>query len=267
MSLPALVWIDSIQVGNATAKSLLRYLATHNFASKQFYFKNSTYMRALEISEKTLQRAFAFLEEGKFITREPRFDEFGRQVSNEIVLNVPLEFYQKYEQMMEGISQNDAPPLIPRQNDAPSPVKMTSSPRQNDAPYNNNINNKSNNREAAREKHAPLLSQLSFTQQQIEEAKAKGLDLLGSYERFLSYHSKGFTQEQWNDWWKREVPTVKLKKNETVYAAIDNQSTSSQYEKDKICSIHKRPTHSCECNQGAHFLKEIMGKVGKRTHI
>lgn len=159
MSTPALVWIDSIQVGNSTAKSLLRYLATHNFHKPGFFFKNATYMAALEISEKTLQRSFTHLEEKNFITIERRFDENGRQISNGIYLNIPDEFLEKYEKtILEGVKNAE-------QNDAPnSPVNMTTlgastcrgGSRQYDDPYNNNkTNNKINNKRESK-KRSPL---------------------------------------------------------------------------------------------------------------
>lgn len=149
MSVPALVWIDSIHVGNTVAKALLRYLATHNFMTRGFYFKNSTYMAALEISEKTLQRAFSHLEQNNFITIERRFNEHGRQISNGIYLNIPQEFIDSYEERIrEGVKLSD-----PKN----SPVKMTTlgasdcrpPPRQDDVPYNNNKNNNKLNRERA----------------------------------------------------------------------------------------------------------------------
>jgi hypothetical protein len=145
MSTVALFWIDSIQVGNFFAKALLRYLATHNFHKPGFFFKNSTYMTALEISEKTLQRALTHLENDNLITIEHRFDENGRQISNGIYLNIPDEFLNNYEKMIgEGVRSDG-------KNSPPQSTTLGSSSsrpphRLIDDPYNSNITNiKSNN--------------------------------------------------------------------------------------------------------------------------
>src|SRR6185295_12849508 len=104
MSLPAQLWVNSVQVGNTIAKALLRFLAEQNFHSEGFIFKNSTYAHQLEVNERSIIRALKLLEEKNFIRIEERFDASGKQISNQIYLKVPNEFLTKYQDSLsEGV--------------------------------------------------------------------------------------------------------------------------------------------------------------------
>lgn len=142
MSTPQILWVDSIKVGNSTAKALLRFLASHNFQKPGIFFKNESYMNALEISERTLQRAFDHLEKNKFITRNQRFDKNGRQIENVIYLNIPKEFHDDYEKRLNNpINVGGG-----RQSDGARGVNLTGGGRQSDHPLIINNNNKYNNK-------------------------------------------------------------------------------------------------------------------------
>lgn len=208
MSIVTMNWVDSIQVGNATAKALLRFLCTHNFLKPGFFFKNSTYMRALEISEKTLQRAFNHLETKGFITIERRFDEDGRQISNGIYLNVPDKFVQEYE---SKFGQNDG---------VGGGVIMTTlgasncrgGGRQADDPYNNNINNNKYN--TKRED-----SLINFKPNKENELLAKDLriDIERETESFKKRHRGEKTQYEFSRWLKSAKEYQESKKNSQTF--------------------------------------------------
>lgn len=138
MSLPAIIWSSSTQVGNAHAKALLMHLATHNFNSHTFYFKNSTYAKVLEISERTVIRSIQLLEEKGLIKCDPRFDDNGRQISNSISLLIPDNFMNDYESRLRGEGDNS------KVGDRESSLGVTESQGggcQSGTPYNNNKNN------------------------------------------------------------------------------------------------------------------------------
>lgn len=114
------------------------HLATHNFSSPSFYFKNSTYSRVLEISERTVMRSMQLLEEKGLIKCEERFDENGRQVSNRVSLLIPDGFMDSYESRLRGEGDNT------ERGDRESPLGVTESQGggcQRVTPYNNNKNN------------------------------------------------------------------------------------------------------------------------------
>jgi len=182
MSVIATYWVDSIQVGNPHAKALLRFLASHNFHKPGFIFKNSTYVSALEVCERTVIRSLQLLEEKGFILKENTFDKNGRQKTNTIYLNIPQEFIDDYEKRMsinldsqsydtksvkgEGVTES---PLGVSQShprgvtESPTPPKKTpnllieSKTCETVSFPNNNINNNINNKERGElKKRSPL---------------------------------------------------------------------------------------------------------------
>jgi hypothetical protein len=179
MSVPTLVWIDSIQVGNSTAKALLRYLATHNFHKPGFFFKNSTYAKALEVSERSIQRSFDLLENKKFITVERRFDESGRQISNGIYFNIPDEFLNNYERTIESGGEGDKPIVTQGEGDSMSPLGVTQCQgggRHNVTPYNNKrSNNKINNKK-------------SFYENSKKHDFSESMDKMANEEKHIEEH-------------------------------------------------------------------------------
>jgi len=230
MSVPALVWIDSIYVGNTVAKALLRYLATHNFLKPGFFFKNSTYMAALEISEKTLQRSFAHLEKNNFITIERRFDDNGRQLSNGIYLNIPQDFIDSYEERIkEGVKLS-----VP----LPPPVKVTTlgssdcrlPPRQSDDPYNNNKNNYKINRE-----REPLCSIFVQNEENTILAKDLKLNLAEELDSFNHRHKGDKNQYEFTRWLKNSYKYAQKKVNATKENSYKQEvkCTVPEYERDK----------------------------------
>jgi hypothetical protein len=280
MSTLALVWIDSIHVGSSTAKALLRYLSTHNFYKPGFFFKNSTYMKALEISEKTLQRAFDHLEKNNFITIERRFDESGRQIPNGIYLLIPDEFIHSYEKMIDGegvkfIEEN-------------SPVKMTTlgaskcggPPRQNDDPYN--IKRKNNKYNSKRKSKKPVIQEIEIplwlTKQAWDEFKShrvhikKPMTLL-SERKMLNKLQKlkddgqnpielldRSIRNNWQDVFPEKPEQTNFKYTKQQLPTADQKYT--------ICTNCKRPELYCECHiklasrETSHaFLNEIKGKL------
>lgn len=96
MSGIALAWVATVTVGNQTAKQLLQFYAGHNFASDNYLFKNSTLAKQLEVTERAIRNAHRFLMENGWIKKEQRFDQYGRQTTNSITLNIPQEFVDNY---------------------------------------------------------------------------------------------------------------------------------------------------------------------------
>jgi len=97
MSAIALSWVASIQVGNATAKSLLRFYASHNFqASNHFEFTVNTLAHQLEVSERSIQNAHAYLLKNGFIQREIQYGKNGVQLRTVTTLCIPQEFIDKF---------------------------------------------------------------------------------------------------------------------------------------------------------------------------
>lgn len=102
MSIIAQKWAYTQKVGNAVAKNILCFLASHNFAGDQSCFKVKTIMAATEYEESSVRRGLALLAEKKLITKQMRFGEKGQQLSNEYSLNIPQEykdeFYEAYNE-------------------------------------------------------------------------------------------------------------------------------------------------------------------------
>lgn len=225
MSTIALVWIDSIHVGNSTAKSFLRYLATHNFHKPGFFFKNATYMKALEISKKTLERAFEHLEKNNFITIERRFDENGRQIPNGIYLNIPQEFIDNYEKMIQGEGVKNVVDNYPVKMTPLGASKCPPPPRQNDAPYNNNINNnKSNNKREREKQKRASLSPFHPSEQNTLLCKDYGLDLKQELESFMNRHKGEKTQYEFRRWLENGLKHKSITRNAQSIQQLQNQT-------------------------------------------
>lgn len=133
MSAIALAWVATVKVGNQTAKQLLQFYACHNFHKPGYEFKNETLANQLEVEVRSIQRAHDLLVEKNLIKREPRYNKEGRQISSTTYLNIPDEFVDNF--MGEGdIKSSLGVTLCQGEGDTVSPL------------YNNNINNKLNNK-------------------------------------------------------------------------------------------------------------------------
>jgi hypothetical protein len=95
MSVIGLRWAYSLKLGNATAKSILAFLASHNFAGDQSCFKVKTIGLALDLGETAVKGGLQFLAQHGLIKKEARFGENGSRLSNEYTLNIPKEFIEK----------------------------------------------------------------------------------------------------------------------------------------------------------------------------
>lgn len=143
MSIIAQKWAYSQKLGNPIAKSILAFLASHNFAGDQSCFRIKTIAGATDYDERTIKRGLLFLAEKNLILKHERFAANGQQLSNEYTLNIPNEykdaFYSDYgkkpvDKVGGGVSESHPP------HDTQSPPGVTES-----HPLNSNIfNNKDN---------------------------------------------------------------------------------------------------------------------------
>lgn len=161
MSALAQMWVASIKVGNQTAKQLLQFLASHNFAKPGFEFSNKTLADQLEVKERAIQRAFKLLIDKKLIIKEPRYDKKGRQLSNQTWLNIPQEFVDKC--FGEDVFKTSLGVSVGRGEGA----RRT--------PLNNNINNKNNNKKQRKPKKSvdKKLQSAPMPQQNVSRFQAK----------------------------------------------------------------------------------------------
>lgn len=145
MSVIALKWAYSQKIGNAIAKNILAFLASHNFAGDQSCFKIRTISAATEYDERSVKRGLLLLAEKNLILKKPRFAENGQQLSNEYTLNIPNEykddFYSSYgvgtvDKSTGGVTDRHPP------HDTQSPPGVTHSHPLNSNNINNNINKK-----------------------------------------------------------------------------------------------------------------------------
>lgn len=150
MSIIAQRWAYSQKLGNPTAKSILAFLASHNFGGDQSCFKVRTIAAATDLTIRAVQNALKFLFDKGLIKKTPRFAESGQQLSNEYALNIPRDYaescYAQYgEPAKEANSVDNSgggmhqmhPPHAP---DAPPPPHQMHPLNSNN--INNNINKK-----------------------------------------------------------------------------------------------------------------------------
>lgn len=95
MSFIAISWVNNLLVGNAPAKAILLFFATHNFPKPGFYFKLETIVKKTEYSIATVKRSIRLLEDKKLIMKEERYDDTGRQLTNCYYLNIPDDYISK----------------------------------------------------------------------------------------------------------------------------------------------------------------------------
>lgn len=98
MSAIALKWAYSQKIGNAVAKNILGFIASHNFPGGTCIFKVKTLMAATEYEERSVRNALKLLSDKKLILKEIRYGEKGQQLSNEYRLNIPSEYAEKFIQ-------------------------------------------------------------------------------------------------------------------------------------------------------------------------
>lgn len=146
MSVIALKWAYTQKVGNAVAKNILAFLASHNFAGDQSCFKVRTIMGATEYEESAVRRALKLLAALNLISKHPRFGANGQQLSNEYTLNIPPEykddFYSSYG--VESVDKSVGGVSVVQGGGVPDTRGGVSVVHPlNNNKYNNNINNKS----------------------------------------------------------------------------------------------------------------------------
>jgi len=132
MSALAQAWVATVRTGNQTAKQLLQFLASQNFGNPDLFFKAETLANQLEVSLRSIQRAFKLLEQKKLIVKQERYNSSGQQLSNHVYVNVPQDFIDRfYSHHKQG------------EGDTPSGRRVTQCRGEGDtlSPLNNNINN------------------------------------------------------------------------------------------------------------------------------
>ena len=116
MSIIAIRWAYSQPIKNAIEKSILVFLCTHDFPGNVCTFKIETICGAVSCSKDTAINALKRLHEQKYISKQTRFAEDGRQLPNGITVLVPQQYVQKfcddYELSTGGVDLT--PPSPPR---------------------------------------------------------------------------------------------------------------------------------------------------------
>jgi hypothetical protein len=142
MSIISIRWAYSQPIKNIVQKSVLVFLCTHDFPGNLCTFSIQTICNAISCKEDAARNALKKLHEKKYIQKEARYSEDGRQLTNGIRVLIPVEYVQKcfneYElnTKKEG-GRVDITPLPPPDINPPSP------PDENDPKYNNiKYNNK-----------------------------------------------------------------------------------------------------------------------------
>jgi len=144
MSALALKWAYSQKVGNAVAKNILGYLASHNFGGNKSCFKVKYIMAATEYQETAVRQALQLLVSKNLIIKNVRFGDKGQQLSNEYILNIPEAYENEfYESYMQKSVDNFTTPPSPY---VPPPIAERTPPYRVANPLNNKINNKINKR-------------------------------------------------------------------------------------------------------------------------
>lgn len=102
MSVIALKWAYSQKIGNHIAKSILAFLASHNFGSDQTCFRIKTIAAALDLKETAVKEGLTFLAEKGLIKKEARYGEKGERLANVCTLMIPKDYieesYKDYEE-------------------------------------------------------------------------------------------------------------------------------------------------------------------------
>ena len=96
MSAIALKWVSETKTGSPSAKHLLLFMATHNFAGNKNFFSIRTLCEQLELSERSVQTALNLLIEQSLIIKEQRYKKDGGQTTNCYELNIPETYAEDY---------------------------------------------------------------------------------------------------------------------------------------------------------------------------
>jgi DNA-binding transcriptional ArsR family regulator len=195
MSIIALKWAYTQKLGNPTAKSILAFLASHNFAGDQSCFKVKTIAAATDLTIRAVQIGLKFLHEKGLVKKEARYAEHGGQLSNEYTLNVPKadvdEWYKSYGEppvdnlgggvhLMQGGGAPDAGggvnqvhPLNNNKYNNNINKKLLSKDEQKKHKAVNNLKIKENFREDNQKKHdfADSMNQMASEKRHIQESE------------------------------------------------------------------------------------------------
>jgi len=208
MSAIALKWVSETKTGSPSAKHLLLFMATHNFAGNKNFFSIRTLCEQLELSERSVQTALNLLIEQSLIIKEQRYKKDGGQTTNCYELNIPETYAEDY------FKTYVAPPAI-----SPPPPAISASPPRSSCTHNNNINNNTNKTESTRpEKRAPLSQDFQPDKPTkalfFETAERCGIEPDELRSKFFSvYESNGKESANWNAelslFLRREKPSSK----------------------------------------------------------
>lgn len=258
MSAIALAWVASIKVGNATAKSLLRFLASHNFNSDKYEFKISTLASQLEITARTVQLALDLLITKSFITRTPRFDKSGRQISNCLTLNIPSEFVDNF--MGEGEARS---PLgvkhVHPEGEARSPLRYN---EVNNNKINNKLNSKLEKKSDRKNQRSAIPENFEPTPEHVNLAIELNVDLVEQVKIFIDYYlATGKKMIKWDAAfrnWLRKASDFK-KSSATARVTYQNKNEIKSTVPDFVPgSIHKRSSKTVV----AANMEKIRKKLG-----
>jgi len=109
MSIIAQKWAYSQKLGNATAKAILAFLASHNFGCDQSCFRINTIANALDLSQTAVKSGLIFLAEKGLIKKEARYGDRGERLANQCTLVIPKDYLEKSYSDYDGLYKSDAP--------------------------------------------------------------------------------------------------------------------------------------------------------------
>lgn len=283
MSAIASAWVATLTVGNQTAKQLLQFYASHNFGKPGFEFKNSTLSIQLEVTERAIQLAHKLLIEKELIIKETRYNDEGRQLTNNFYLNIPQSFVDNF--MGEG--ERSSPPrvnVVRGEGERSSPL------------YNNNLNNNYSNKSsiaqsvAQEQKIEPVTEEpdrfedfWNIYPRKKDKKKAKRIwknrkcevyfdqimnDIRARLQKdaqwadiqFIPHPSTYLNGERWTD---EITPPAG-----TTRASVPPMAAKQEQEAYTPCSACQRPKRYCECGKtqegfkrGLQACRELMKKT------
>ncbi len=196
MSIIAQKWAYSQKLGNIYAKSVLAFLASHNFGNDQSCFRIKTIAGATDMSETSVKESLIFLEEKGLIRKEPRFGSKGERLANEYTLIIPQDYleksYKDYDETYKSDSPVDKTGGVGR-NTPGGGSQYAGGVGRNTTPLNNKLlnnnlnksfsNEKSKTQKAENEKKhdwAAMKNEAALIQQHEER---KALECMGDRER------------------------------------------------------------------------------------
>lgn len=211
MSSIAIKWVSETIVGNQTAKQLLLFLATHNFHKPGIFFKLETIAKQMEVTVRSVQKAFKILQDKNLVTKQSRFDaETSRQTTNAYYLNIPDSFVDKYFGEGElgsslGVNyvQGGEELRSGGVREKRSNSHEYSTGYREPAIPNSNINNKINNNTYRRKQRATKTTKIPSnfvpSEKHLQLSTELGLDVQKESDKFIDhYKATGKSMTDWN---------------------------------------------------------------------